>query len=491
MNYDNVFVKILNNFKVNILIRKTKIMKLRPLKEIAVVLCATGIVGCHSPYEYKSVAVDGFQYKDVNHRELPTDLGVLTLEKAKEIAIKNNPDFHSAEYSMKAAWARYQQSLATYYPRLFMTGGLNSSNTGIAKQNNYTPKMNDSHSYSQSAALNVEYLIFNGLIRKMNKLSAEHSARASEAAYEDAKRLLTKSVELQYNQVRLIKENIRISEADKEFQEKMLKENELKYKAGSVSQSSVLNFRVRVNAADNRLIGDRYDLINARDVLATLLGLTEGALNDNVELSDLSVGKEITLNSVDIYLDTALNNRPDLKQYRESLKAAEYSLYAKYGAFWPVVTANGSVGVNGNTTDYDSSNNTRLRNHYYDYGVNMTWDIYNGGSRRNAVKEAKALVAQNEQILESMWINVVQEVRNAFNTYKQREEQYFILKETEELQRKNRDLVEIEYRAGSAELTRLNEAQRDLVQAETEKISALINVYNAKAQLEAAIASSL
>ena len=466
-------------------------MKFRPIKEAIVTLCAVGTVGCYTPYEYKSVAVDGFQYKEVNHRVLPENVGELTLEKVREIAIANNPDFRSTEYSMKAAWARYQQSLAAYYPRLFVTGGLNSSNTDIDKQNNYTQRLHDSRSFSQSAALNVEYIIFNGLIRKMNRLSSEHSARASDAAYENAKRLLIKSVELQYNQVRLIKENIRISEADKIFQEKLLKENELKYKAGSVSQSSVLNFKVRVNAADSRLIGDRYDLINARGVLGDLLGLTEGTIDENVPFSNLSDSVGISLSSVEIYLDLALNNRPDLKQYRESLKAAEYSLYAKYGSFWPVVTANGAVGAAGNTTKYDSSADTRERSHNYDYGVNLTWDLFNGGARENAIEEAKAIVGQNEQILESKWINVIQEVRNSFNTFKQREEQYYVLKETEDLQRKNRDLVEIEYRTGSAELTRLNEAQRDLVGAETEKISALINVYNAKAQLEAAINSNL
>ena len=51
---------------------------------------------------------------------------------------------------------------------------------------------------------------------------------------------------------------------------------------------------------------------------------------------------------------------------------------------------------------------------------------------------------------------------------------------------KQRDLVKEEYDAGNTELTRLNEAQRDKVQAETDFISALVNMRNAKAQLDAA-----
>ena len=454
-------------------------------------ITALVMTGCYTPYEYKSVAVDSFQYKDVAHRVSPDTEIVLTLERAKELALENNPDFRSTEYAMKAAWARYQQSLASYYPTLYITSGLNFSQSNVTQQSSFSTHLGDSRSRTATATLNTEYLIFNGLIRKMNSLSAQHTAKSSDAAFEDAKRLLVKSIEIQYNQIRLINENIRIAKTDKLFQEKLLIESEMKYRAGSVSQSSVLNFKVRVNAADNRLVQEHYDLINARDILAELMGLTQGTLLDSINYSILDENHGVVLANVNIYLDTALNNRPDLKQYREALKSAEYSLYAKYGSFWPVVKGSGSVGVASADVNNDSATDTRKGTRDYNYGVNMSWDLFTGGSRRNAVDEAKALVAQNESKLESKWINVVQEVRNSFNTFLQREEQYIILKRTQELQRKNRDLVEIEYRSGSSELTRLNEAQRDLIASETEKISALINLYNAKAQLESAINGNL
>lgn len=55
-----------------------------------------------------------------------------------------------------------------------------------------------------------------------------------------------------------------------------------------------------------------------------------------------------------------------------------------------------------------------------------------------------------------------------------------------EIVRKMRDLVNEEYKAGSAGITRLNEAQYDLVNAETALANAVINMHNAKAQLKAA-----
>ena len=61
-----------------------------------------------------------------------------------------------------------------------------------------------------------------------------------------------------------------------------------------------------------------------------------------------------------------------------------------------------------------------------------------------------------------------------------------LYQKTLELTRKTRDLVREEYNAGSAELTRLNEAQRDLVNAESNYVSSVIRMADARAQLAAA-----
>ena len=65
-----------------------------------------------------------------------------------------------------------------------------------------------------------------------------------------------------------------------------------------------------------------------------------------------------------------------------------------------------------------------------------------------------------------------------------------IYEKTQELSKKQRDLVDEEYRAGNAELTRLNEAQRDLVRAETNLASSYIAIQNAKAQLDSAVGAN-
>ena len=96
-------------------------------------------------------------------------------------------------------------------------------------------------------------------------------------------------------------------------------------------------------------------------------------------------------------------------------------------------------------------------------------------------------MAQAEYNLTEVWITVITDVRTAYDNYITNLKQVKLYQKTYELTKQTRDLVEEEYKAGNAELTRLNEAQNDLVTAEGNLVSSVVEMNNAKAQLEAAI----
>ncbi len=84
---------------------------------------------------------------------------------------------------------------------------------------------------------------------------------------------------------------------------------------------------------------------------------------------------------------------------------------------------------------------------------------------------------------------MVTDVRTAYDNYLTNLKQVKLNQKNLEIVRKTRDLVDQEYTAGSTGITRLNEAQRDLVDAESALASAVVNLHNAKAQLLAAVNS--
>lgn len=459
----------------------------------SLLLClAFGILlsGCYS-YSPMPEVINSSNFSKLTrkqHRTLPEDCKTLSLELAEEIALANNPDYISTRHSIAAAWARFYQACAAYFPTVtasyditeYMYTPVSSGGTG-----------NKSIYDKKAGGLQGSWLIFDGLVRTMDMLAAKHEAKEKEALNRDSRRILIETISKSYNEILLYREKIRIAKADEEFNQKLLTETELKYEAGAVALSESLNFKIKVNSAKSLVITAQYNYATARYILAELMGLTESAIPEDVEFSPISSKNEIFTMDVEIYLDTALNNRPDIQAYREALTKAYYENLSKWGNFSPTVAAEADWGYG--KTDAGYSGRYHFRSHSSDrsfnYGLEASWLLFDGGKRLAELRETQAVVAQREQELTEKWIKVVSEVRQAYENRSQAVTQVSLFESNLELVRKTRDLVEEEYKAGSTSLTRLNEAQRDLVEAETKLAEAHISLENAKAQLEASTGS--
>jgi outer membrane protein TolC len=426
--------------------------------------------------------------KDKAHLTLPKTCEVLTLDLAKQIALDNNPNYKATRYSMVAATSRFHQALAGYLPTI-------TANYDITN-NYYTPQSQGGrgrdqggHRWAQkTGTINGRWLIFNGLIRTMDMLAAKHSELEADALNRDARRLLIESVTVTYNNVLLAKENIRIAKADETFNKQLYNDTKLKYEAGAVPLTDVLNFEIRVNNAKNTVISEELNFFTARSVLAELMGFTNGIIPEKV-FPKLKPSEEQFPIDIGVYLDTALQNRPDLKAYREAVKVSQYDVYAKWGAFSPTLNLTTSWGYQRNDDGYSGSYQYRPRtqDRSFNYGFEAEWVLFSGGSRIAALRESQANLAVEKQKLVEKWIAVIAEVRQAFEERMSKAKQVKIYKSNLALVQKNRALVEESYKAGNTSITRLNEAQRDLVDADSSYISSVIDLANAKAKLKAAI----
>ena len=411
----------------------------------------------------------------------------MTLEIATNIALANNPDYRSAKHSVIAAWARLYSSISEYLPTIsaeyditeykyvpISSGGSGRDNGGNIFSN-------------KTGGLRGRWELFNGLVTTMKVLSARKEASQYEALDRDARRILIQNVVYAYNNILLTLEKIRIAKEDIAFNESLLKETEIKYQAGTVPLSEMLNFKIRVNQAKTVLTDENYNLENSKIVLAELMGLSEAKLPENIKFSRPEDRKD-TLSSIDIYLESAIANRPDLEAFRKALEIAKFNLWQRYGAFLPVISANAFWGYSRNDDGYSGRYmyRPRTQDRSFNYGLSIDWTIFSGGSRIADLREAQALLASSKENLYEQWVRVVAEVRIAYENYIRAEEQVKIQKETLELVKKTRDLVEEEYKAGTANLTRLNEAQNDLVSAEGKLVSSIIALDNAFIQLKSA-----
>lgn len=280
------------------------------------------------------------------HRVLPENLSILTLEEAQNIAVQNNPTFKNAYFAIASARAAYYRSFSGYMPTLTAGYTFGQSVSEPFNRNAGNGSLNTSSTPSLNMSLNV----FDSFQREMQLYSAKHSMLATEAAERDAHRTLLRSVAYAYNEVLLAQEKIDIALADMEYNRKMLDITTVKYEKGTSNLSDTLNFRINFNAAESSLYNAEYTYKVAKYALAQLMGLTQGDIPESIKFPGMPSPDGEVLPYIGLYLDTALQNRPDLKQYRESLEAYKYNYYNSIAAFGPTVTFNTSMNYNNTDT---------------------------------------------------------------------------------------------------------------------------------------------
>lgn len=459
--------------------------------------CAlVALSGCYN-YEKPAVATLSESYterqKD-NRDEIFKDIKLLTLREAQRIAIKNNPTYISAYHAMEAARLKYLQAWGAYSPSISASFDMGYTTKWMINYDDDAYPQLKGHStrdksFTTQTGIQANMLLFDGFARLFRLKAAKSGFNYQAKLEENACRTMMLSVAYAYNTVLLAIENRRIASEDRDFQKSSLENTRHKFEAGAAPLSDVLNFEIYVNSAEVNLVDADYQYEVAVYALAQLMGYPEGVLPSHIKFPSDYKSEFAELPAVELYLDAALANRPDLQAYREQLNIANYQVYQAWGAYSPVV--NGYVGWSYGT-NHNKGYATNEENRFNDdmrltMGISADWTIFNGAIRYNQLREAKAQLAVAEYSVAAQWFAVVGEVRTAYANYVQNVKKTKLFAKIRSLSSEQRRLVDEEYRAGKAELTRLNEAQRDLVDAETALASSYINIQNAKAQLTSVV----
>lgn len=453
------------------------------------------ITGCTS-YEPPPTAVTRSSFTGIpasEQRKLSVaGYRILTLEEAQSLAVRNNPDFKTKYFAVVAARAAYYGAFAPYLPKISAEYQVGQSFNEPNNVYGIKHTQNGSRTFENKPAAAASWLIFDSFVREMNLLAARHGWKQSEALELDARRLLVRGVAYAYNDILLSKAKIRIARENMKFQNSQLKENELKFEVGAVPMSNVLNFKAYYNTAETDLYTAQYNFAAAKYTLAKLMGLTEGTIPDEVGFPNVPSADGETLASLPVYLDTALANRPDLKSYREGLEIAKYNYWSSICAFGPTLSLSADISYAVGQTRVKAYDGTGSRTNKYEsfgftYGGNASWVLFNGGGRFFEMRARQAAMFESDYALSNTWITIISEVRTAYDNYLTSLKQVKISQKNLEMYRKIRDLVAEEFAAGNTQLTRLNEAQRDFVRAETALATYIVSMHNAKAQLQAAV----
>lgn len=471
----------------------------------------------------KNAAEAGESRTDRGDDEPPPTPRVLTIEDARAIALGDNPDIHAAIARLDAARSRIEEAASVFYPNVVLThnsartfltpASRNRLNTllqptpvvptNLDAAENFavtallnairTPLLGSSEpgglgrSFSEhSTSLTITWSIFDGFARDARLLSARYLRDASSYGLDDARRLLIHAVDTAYFQVQLAQERIRIALADEEFSRQQLEVTRKLLDADRASQADVENFEVRMLGAQSAVTAAKGLRDSGRVILGELLGIEDAALPEELALSPLmeETPAEMATPPADAWIAHALRNRPDYIRSHALLASQRQVVRANRSAYSPSVGLSGSWG-------YDHSSNFRYSKDDQSAAaaVELRWELFTGGGRRARIEQAHYREAEAEATVQRIRLAVQSETRQAIIDLNDAQQQIHLRDETLRTALAARRRVEAAYLAGRENLTRLNEAQRDVITADADLALARIRLRQAWSDLAAAAAT--
>ncbi|NLX13860.1 MAG: TolC family protein [Phycisphaerales bacterium] len=448
--------------------------------------------------------------------------GLLTLEEARDIALKSNPDIQAAQARLEAALARITEARSFYFPKVNLThqssrtfmipnrqstyrqpfpmgyylpqlsSGLSlidllntfSGPLSGALFGNYNISTGNTNSFSDhQSTLSASWVLFDGFVREARLLSVKQMYVASAMSLANVERLLIQAVDSAYHQAQLGVEQLRIAQADEQFSLKQLANARKNFEAGKISKADVLNFEVRVRAAQANVVAARGVQETGRVVLAELLALTDAQLPTAMALALLNEEGDSDLQAQDViaWIDQAMAARADLAEVQHFLKATEENIVMARGQFYPELSLRGSWGFeNAHNVSYSDDDQSSA------IALEMRWAIFTGGYRTSQVRRANAEWWEANAGVRRKGLQICREVRQAVIDLTNAQEQVYLQRDNLRFAEENRRLVETQYDAGKSSLVRMNEAQRDYVQTEGELVLARIRLRQAWSDLHAA-----
>ena len=314
----------------------------------------------------------------------------------------------------------------------------------------------------------------------MRSKAQKYLFMATEEEYNAVMVSLVANVATTYFSLRQSLAQMQVIRWNVESQREIMNIVESRYESGLASKLDVAQSRSVYYSTMAQLPAMQAKIESYRNAMAVLLGvypqelegwLEEGyALPDYVEL--IGVGMPAQL----------LRRRPDIRAAEKQVEANATLLGATRRDWFPEIFLSGSIGF----ASHDLKHLPRSRSLTWQIAPSLTWNIFSGGERVNATREAQAELDRSIASYNATLLNAVQEVENAMSQYSGSVEQIVSLREA---MNQNRETLELSlelYKQGLTEYQNVLDAQRSLltyqdylVQARGSSLIYLVQLYEA------------
>lgn len=395
----------------------------------------------------------------------------LNLDQVLAIALERNPGLAQADQQVRAAEAKVTQAVSAYLPQL--------SNKAIYNRNWYESEAyaaasggsgNEFNTYQNTVSVS-QYLYDFGATSGQVDQSRYNLSSTRQQRFTTLAQLVQSVSKAYYDVLRkdelvgVNQDSLRVQDAHLE-QAKALFESGLKPKI-DVTKGEADRAKSRLN-----LIKAQYNFRTAKVTLEQQMG--GPPVEGEYSLAPLNRYPRRPPNQNKL-LGEALKARPELADAEAQIQAAEASIVAAQGNYFPSF----SLGAS-----YNWQNVEFPLLESWQAGATLNWALFSGFKTQGQVNEARANRLRTKSLLRERELQVSKDVSSAYLSVNQALESIDSAREGLRQAQENMELAEGRYRSGAGNAIEYSDAELSLTQARSDLVQAVYDYWQALVDLD-------
>ena len=388
---------------------------------------------------------------------------ILQKSEAIALALENNYGIKTANNNVIIAENNSDILNLGYLPSLSGNAGatLDVQNTEGQLVNGETRTADGVETKRYNASVNLNYTLFDGLGRYYNYKRLKEAYQLSELqARETIENTITQLLSV-YFEVAQNTENLQTLTKVLDISKERLIRANYQFEFGQNNKLGVLNAEVDINNDSINIITAKQRLISSKRDLNLVMGnalKTEFSIDTTVVFL-LQLKKEILLSKLK-------TNNVNLLQIDKNINISTYDIKANKSTYLPTLGLSGSYGWNESSNDNPLAFTIQNTNTGFSTGLNLTWNLFDGGSSMTRIKNAKINLENQELQKNEINLTIERDFNNAWDDYQNKLEIYRIQESNIITSKNNFDRTNEQFKIGRATSIEFRQAQINLLNAQ-------------------------
>lgn len=400
----------------------------------------------------------------------------LTLNKAIEIALKNNPGLRQAANQVNLGEISVKQSKTNFFPDLNLSA--NSTQQYNKTLNQGAGLYENSNNTNLGLNLSSNVNLFNGFYDTASLQQTKFELMAAEGNLSRYSQAIIFETVQRYIQVITAGESIKVEKENLGAQKLQLIRVDEFVKAGRRPVTDLYQQKAEISRSEYRLLEAERNYKLNKLLLMQTLGLEPGTDYRVKELDiDTSLKKSQEFDE-DNLLKKALVKRPDIAARQQQVEAAQEGVVASRSGYWPKLSLFADVGTNYNSMNelsdlssqlFDNNLNTTLR-------LSLSVPLFDKGRTKNSVASAKIQLTDRQLELQKLEQQVGVEIRQAIEDYNTAGKQVDVAESQLKYAQSALESVQDRYNVNAATMVELTQARTQHLEARYSRIEAKFNL---------------